>query len=69
MSDTFPNLATHIVCDHIQKENLNGPIIAIRKHFVMLCHEASKVHPFFGSCTKQVCNSADWKFVEEKLGD
>ena len=62
---SFPNRATNIVCNYIEKQGLNGPIESIQPHFRMLCIEAKKSHPFFVSCVKEVYNNVDWNFVKE----
>ena len=47
---SFPNRATSIVCDYVDKQGLNGPVKSIQPHFRMLCLEAKKSHPFFVCC-------------------
>jgi hypothetical protein len=66
---SFPNRATSIVCDYVDKQGLNGPVKSIQPHFRMLCLEAKKSHPFFVSCVKEVYNNVDWNFVEKRFSE
>ena len=63
---SFPNLATLLVCSHLdeQKSSKEVAVEAIKKHFHVLYMEARKANPFVGSCTKLIINDVDWDFVE-----
>ena len=62
---SFPNRATSIVCDYVEKQGLNGPVESIQPHIRMLCTKAKEAHPLFVSCVKEVYNNVDWEFIKQ----